>query len=341
MQKFPFINHSFFFFLYSNLNFFTKGARMPISQHLSALLKKPYKYTQNFLWNIRDSFRFSIRTLAKDMQSLQREAQNIHLDEALAIIENLMYEIENSGIKRPKMKGAQETVSELLSTNKSIARIGDGEMSVANGDDVPFQKADKELAVRLQKIISTPQENLLVGLCPIYNDHIKRNIINDQNRHNQKFALYAVPKIRKKFDRFINYEVLYWNASIVHKEFILQWREFFVGKKLVLTGCKEAFDSYEFNIFDTAAQLCYEFVPNKHAFSEYESILARLKAYDKNFVHILMCGPTACILAADLCVDGRRALDLGHLAKHYDWYKRGIDMSSSDEKMIKFYAPDE
>ena len=108
-----------------------------------------------------------------------------------------------------------------------------------------------------------------------------------------------------------------------------------------MVGCKEAFDSYEFNIFDTASDLCYEFVPNKHAFSEYESILSRLMDYDKSYTHILMCGPTAKVLVADLTKAGYRALDLGHLAKSYDWHKKGIDMSKSGDNVVKFFSPDE
>lgn len=120
------------------------------------------------------------------------------------------------------------------------------------------------------------------------------------------------------------------------------WREFFKDKKLILVGCKEAFESYKFNIFDSAKELIYEFVPNKHCFSEYDAILARLQGYDKDFVRILMCGPSANVLVADLTKDGFRALDLGHLAKHYDWHKRGIDMNGNDgQNAVKFFAPDE
>ena len=303
---------------------------MPILQHLSALFKKSYKYTQNFLWNIRDSFRFRLKDFHK-------ATKNRRLDDDL-LIETILYALPNSDIKRPKIKTAEETINELMTTNKNLVRYGDGEMVVVDGGGIPFQKADEVLTRRLRELLSTPQEDLLVALPASY---YKPEIVGVTNPVYKEFAIYAVPKCRRMIDKFINYDTWYWEVGINGVAFFKRWRDFFVGKKLVLTGCKEAFDSYEFNIFDTAAQLCYEFVPNKHAFSEYESILARLKAYDKDFVHILMCGPTANVLVADLTKAGFRALDLGHLAKHYDWYKRGIDMSSSDEKVIKFYAPDE
>ena len=120
------------------------------------------------------------------------------------------------------------------------------------------------------------------------------------------------------------------------------WREFFKDKKLVLVGCKEAFDSYQFNLFDTAKELVYEYTPNKHAFSKYDEILARLLNYDKKFIHILMCGPTSKVLVADLTKEGFRALDLGHLAKDYDWYYKGIDIyNTTAQNVAKFVSPDE
>lgn len=116
---------------------------------------------------------------------------------------------------------------------------------------------------------------------------------------------------------------------------------FLKAKKLVLVGCKEAFDSYKFNIFDTAKLLKYEFVANKHCFDDYDAILSRLKSYEKDFLIILMCGPTACVLASDLCKMAFRVLDLGHLAKAYDYKMRGIDTSTNAKNSIKFFLPDE
>lgn len=38
-----------------------------------------------------------------------------------------------------------------------------------------------------------------------------------------------------------------------------------------------------------------------------------------------MLGHTAKVLDDDLSKDGYRALDLGHLMKDYDWYKKGMN----------------
>lgn len=295
-----------------------------------------YKITRTFLWNLRDFFRFSLKEAYKNSQNLQRQGSQA-LDYEL-LIETILYEVPNSGIRRPKILSADETIDEILHTNKSIARFGDGEIMVANGEDIGFQRAEPELSRRLREILAKPQENLMVTLSGYLGN--PSSIVGEKNRAYKDFALYAVPNLRRKTAKFINYDTIYYNTSASGARFE-DYRSFFVGKKLVLVGCKEAFESYEFNIFDTAAVLKYEFVPNKHCFSEYESILSRLKAYEKDFLIILMCGPTACVLASDLCAEGFRALDLGHLAKAYDWKMRGIDTASNAQNSIKFFAPDE
>lgn len=313
---------------------------MPINQHLPAWLKKPYKGVQTFLQNVRDSFRFSLRKTHKAVQELQSIRQ---LSDEL-LIETILYDLPNSGVKRPKIKTADETINELINSDKNIVRYGDGEIMVLDGGGIPFQKADKELTRRLRDIFSNKQENLLVAInhCYYHNTNALASILYEKNPVYRQFNLYAVPKIRRILNQYINLDIVYCDAGItgINKSHLEAFRNFFAGKKLVLVGCKEAFDSYEFNIFDTASKLCYEFVPNKHAFSEYESILSRLMGYDKSYTHILMCGPTANVLVADLTKAGYRALDLGHLAKSYDWHKKSIDMSKSDN-VVKFVSPDE
>lgn len=51
-----------------------------------------------------------------------------------------------------------------------------------------------------------------------------------------------------------------------------------------------------------------------------------------------MAGPTAKALVYDLTLVGYRALDLGHLMKAYDFYKKNIQLTASN--IVKFYLPD-
>lgn len=133
---------------------------MPINQHLPAWLKKPYKGVQTFLQNVRDSFRFSLRKTHKAVQELQSIRQ---LSDEL-LIETILYELPNSGVKRPKIKTTDETINELINSDKNIVRYGDGEIIVLDGGGIPFQKADMKLAQRLREILNSGDENILIAV---------------------------------------------------------------------------------------------------------------------------------------------------------------------------------
>lgn len=304
------------------------------------LAKKPLKGVKTFLQNLRDSFRFSLRKTHKTAQELQTTRQ---LSDEL-LIETILYELPNSGIKRPVVKTAEETIREVITSGKNIVRYGDGEVEILNGGGIPFQKADEKLTQRLREILNNEDENLLVAIDRrYYQASALAAILREKNPALRQFELYTIPKIRQILNEHINFERVYYEACITgaQEANLVAFREFFAGKKLVLVGCKEAFESYKFNIFDTASELRYEFVPNKHAFSAYDDILPRLLGYDASWTRILMCGPAAKVFVADLTKAGFRALDLGHLAKSYDWFKKGISIYESSQNAVKFFAPDE
>lgn len=296
-----------------------------------------FKPIETLLRNVRDSFLFSIKGIYKTQQ-------NRKLDDDL-ILEYILYG-NISYNKRPIIKTQDETIKTIVTTDRSLVRFGDGEIVIADGGGIPFQKADKALAKRLQEILANKNEqNLIVTLSREYYYPDIAKILREQNELRKNVKLYEMPKLRRRVDKYINYSAVYYDG--IHREYgggdrFVVWREFFKDKKLVLVGCKEAFDSYQFNLFDTAKELVYEYTPNKHAFSKYDEILARLLNYDKKFIHILMCGPTSKVLVADLTKDGFRALDLGHLAKDYDWYYKGIDIyNTTSQNVAKFVSPDE
>lgn len=204
-----------------------------------------YNLIRNFLWNIRDSFRFSIRNIHK-LQESRRLADDL-------LIETILYEIPTSVIKRPNIKTAKETIQELISSNKSFARFGDGEIAIMNGFDLYYQKYDKKLAIKMQEILANKQDNLCVAICNVFAP--TQNIIErlrDTNHIEKHHFIYNVPNIRRMYDRYINYSMQYYTTAILDFEI---WREFFKGKNLVLIGCKEAFHNLKFNVFDTAQKL--------------------------------------------------------------------------------------
>lgn len=169
-------------------------------------IMKLLKPIEIFFRNLRDSFMY----LLKD---LHRRAIKPRLDDDL-LLEHILYAIPNSGIKRPKILNADETRNEIFTTNKNIARFGDGEISVMNGDDIAFQKADKTLTMRLREIFTNPHPNLMIAINRrYYYPNPMVEIIEQTNQFYKNFELYAVPKMRQILTKYINYNIQYCEAG--------------------------------------------------------------------------------------------------------------------------------
>lgn len=166
---------------------------------------KLLKPIEIFFRNLRDSFRYSPKDLHRNAKP--------RLDDDL-LLEHILYAIPNSGIKRPTILNADETRNEIFTTNKNIARFGDGEIMVMNGDDIGFQKADKTLTMRLREIFTNPHSNLMIGINRrYYYPNPMAEIIEQTNEVCKNFELYAVPKMRQILTKYINYDIKYCEAS--------------------------------------------------------------------------------------------------------------------------------
>ena len=259
------------------------------------------------------------------------------------MLKNILYYIPNSNIIRPKVLNDTETIDFLNNTNSSIVRFGDGEIEIIEGKGIPYQEYNVHLANRLKEIITTQQDNLIVGInhwyyYPVYNQNDCTVIKN--------FQLYNMPIYRNKLDKYINYTTQYCDAGFTSfkgnnvdlKAFFDKIKNIWKDKNILIVGCKNAIDTLSYNVFDTAKTSKYLFVPNKNAFSEYKQIYEEILTYDKNILIVLMAGPTAKVLAADLTQIGYRVLDMGHIAKSYDYYLK--QLPDNDDNVEKFYCPD-
>lgn len=260
------------------------------------------------------------------------------------IFASILYYIPNASILRPDVKDRKETLEILCNTEKSLARFGDGELSIICGKSIPFQEYDALLAKRMIEILKNNNDNLLVGINywyfhPVFNPN--------QNKLSFDFSLFHMPKHRKNLMKFIDLSSTYCDAGFTgvrnthNKEndvFFEKIKTIWNNRNIVLVGCREAHNKLAYNLFENANAENWIYVPNKNAFREYESILSKIKQYPKDYIIILMAGPTSKVLAYDLSSCGYRALDLGHIAKSYDFYVKGTQLTVETEK--DFWAPD-
>lgn len=295
-------------------------------------------FFKNLLYLIKMDF--------KDIARCFKENGPVSHKELVAIMENLKYELYDDlkNLKTPKIKSVEETLEDLITKKASICRFGDGELRLMDGQDIIFQKASPKLTERLNEVLSSDLDNLFVGIPRVI--YSSKDNIADISK---KFWRVHGSEFREKLEKYINFEKQYYSAeiSIVYSlfknydlnKYFEDIKKLWQNRDVAIICGNSVFDKIENNIFDSANSVEYIYAPSKDAFTHYDEILLNAKQIDKNKVVVIILGPTAKILAYDLAKEGYQALDLGHIAKSYDWYlKNKTTLNMKDA--VDFFNPD-
>lgn len=247
------------------------------------------------------------------------------------MLDNLKYEIadEIKDIRLPKVLSQTDSVKEIIKTKKSVARFGDGEFNLILGNAIGFQEFDPKLQARLKEILTTKDDSMLIGISNRFGrlDDVDANVRaywrGFMGRHRQE--LYKL----LDFDRtYIDtcmtahaIEVEDHTTPEVQAEseaYYNEVRKIWDGQDItIIKGAGT--EKFTHDIYDNAKSVSYIYGPKEHAFREYDRILAEAKQLPKDRLIIAILGPTAKLLAYDLNKLGYRVLDIGHMAKAYEW----------------------
>lgn len=257
------------------------------------------------------------------------------------MLDNLKYEIADQikDIKLPKVTDAQNTIKTLYSSNKSMVRFGDGEFNLIEGRDIGFQKASPLLAKRLAEVLACDDENIMVGIPNIFGN------LDGYCQHVRSYWREFLPKNRQRIYSLLNLDKTYYDACFTGyaiqsvdadeenlEKYYAEIRKIWDNRDIVFIKGKDT-EIYTNDIYDNAKSVKYIYAPKAHAFEHYDEILAQARQESKDCLFIIVLGPTATVLAYDLAKLGFQALDMGHLGKDYDWFKR------KEEKLVgKFFA---
>lgn len=262
-------------------------------------------------------------------------------------IEDGVYEFEENTRILPKLNVlcADETFERLLSSPRSYARFGDGEIAIMQGHDSVFQHYDPVLAEKLEAILRNKQEKMYVGLNRAY----FQSAFGFAER-NHRFYRENGTELRRFFIERCNRESVYLDASCFGAYFRFgddfdfeghysKVKGLFKGKNIILVVGRGVMDDITNDVFEECHSKTMIEAPSRNAFDEYESILKEIRAVSKKDDLIcLILGMTATAMVADLAEAGYTAWDIGHIAKDYDVYKKGVE--KTEENMSKFWAPD-
>lgn len=255
------------------------------------------------------------------------------------ILGAILYFLYEKDILHNKIKvhSIDETIDELLHTEKSMVRFGDGEVVMIKGRDLVLQKAQPEIAEGLKKILAYPYDDLIVTIPGVF------DTLSDHTKESRQFWRDHLLMCRKTYEKYCNPDRVYYSTFISRcyyfakdKNRCAQWydgiRDIWKDRSVVVVEGERSHNGVGNDLLDRAAGVERIICPPKDAYGSLNRILEACMQYDRDRLFLLSVGVAAKFIAMELFEKGYRVLDIGNLDMEYEWYVRGADHKIPLEK---------
>lgn len=244
----------------------------------------------------------------------------------LAAIVYFLYEkgILHSGIQ---VHSIDETIDELLHTDKSMVRFGDGEIVMIKGVDLMLQQAAPEIGEGLAKILAYQYDGLMVTIPDIF------RTLSDHRKASRQFWRDHLLFNRRTYERYCDKNRIYGSTFVSRCYYFAEdrgrcdgWfakiRKIWENKDVVVVEGTRTHNGVGNDLLDTARSIERIICPPSNAYGALSEILGACERYDKDRLFLLSVGVAAKFLAVELYRKGYRVLDIGNMDMEYEWYLR-------------------
>lgn len=233
-----------------------------------------------------------------------------------------------------------ETLDELLGSNKSLVRFGDGEIVMIDGKSLAFQKESEELSKRLSDILQYKEENMMVAIPDIFDG------LSQYRTSGQAFWKDHLLFFRKVYKKNCNTKKKYGNAYVSRcyynyadkqnaQGWFLKFRRLWENKKVVVVEGMGTHNGVGNDLLDNALEVKRILCPSENAVDFLKEIEEVCLAQTEDSLYLLSLGPTAKLLAEDLFHAGRRVIDIGNLDMEYEWFlQKAIEKTKLEKHKI-------
>ncbi len=229
-----------------------------------------------------------------------------------------------------------ETISELIHTEKSLVRFGDGEIAMIRGRDLVLQKVTPEIIDGLRRIIRFENEDLLVAIPDIFND---LSIYRKENRYFWKDHLLFSRKVylqtcsrKKYYNAYISRFYYAFDDKSRCGEWIEGIKQIWKDKDIVIVEGTRTHNGVGNDLFAGAKSVERIIGPSSDAYEKLDEIIEVCRSYSKDRMFLISLGIAAKFLTERLFLEGYRVLDIGNLDMEYEWYLQKADKKVPVEK---------
>lgn len=222
----------------------------------------------------------------------------------------------------------QKTLEYTLKYHSSVARFGDGEFSLISGLGIAYQDYDPKLAEQLQAILALQSSPEFVICIP--------DVFERLERYNQFSRDFWQDHLVHKVDAYKAYCTAEWygsafisrpytdleNKKLASKIFSLV-KKLWQDKDVLIVEGLTSRSGLGNDLFDNANSVERIICPSRNAYEKIAGIEDAIRQHGAGKLVLLMLGPTAKVIAADLYHEGFHLIDLGHIDSEYEWFKMG------------------
>lgn len=233
--------------------------------------------------------------------------------------------------KDPIIKNTDLTLEKIIESKCSVSRYGDGEFSLVSGKSLYFQPFSPLLQQKLQEILISERKNHIVCIPYAFID--TEGFVESAKSYWKRYLSINRSKIYKQLDLNRNYfdslvTRLYVDYTDKNKagerfnKFKSVWHE---KKILIVEGDKSRLGAGN-DLFSDAKAIGRIICPSIDAFAKYDLIIKSITAHHSNYDLVLLAlGPTATVIAYDLCNLTCQVIDIGHIDIEYEWFRNKAD----------------
>ncbi|MBD5509373.1 MAG: DUF1792 domain-containing protein [Lachnospiraceae bacterium] len=258
------------------------------------------------------------------------------IKDILAQIDYLFY---RTGLKKCPIVvySVEETIDELIHTDKSMIRFGDGEVTMIRGRSLKLQQVEPEIIDGLKRLLAYEHENMLVTIPEIFDD------LSIYRKESRQFWKDHLLFSRKIYEKYCNPTREYYNTSVSRFYYALEdksvcgqqaekIREIWKDKDIVVVEGERTHNGVGNDLLDSARSIERIIGPSSDAYKRLDELFTCCKKYPKDRLFLVSLGVAAKFLVEKLFLEGYRALDIGNLDMEYEWY---LHQAKQKEKVPK------
>lgn len=226
---------------------------------------------------------------------------------------------------RIQVKSIEDTIRELQTTQKSMVRFGDGEITMIRGRSLKLQEVKPEIIEMLKRVLGYQYEGMIVTIPEIFDD------LSIYRKESELFWQDHLFFSRRIYEQYCDVKKPYYNTSVSRfyyaqkdkskcHEWIEGIKQIWKDKDVVVVEGIRTHNGVTNGLLDTAKTVERIIGPASGAYEKLDKIFSCCCEYPKDRLFLISLGVAAKSLTERLFLEGYRVLDIGNLDMEYEWF---------------------